>query len=124
MALITGQSRLQPAAILELVEPVSGSDFLRAQLIDKIWPVIEEANMDSPAYGQLTKSHIILSDSNKPFQRTGKGSMRRAATLDLYAMELDELYAEAASIGASSKIDPIDVRNRIGMFSQCFLYPF
>lgn len=110
--LITGQGRLQPAAIIELTKPISASDFLKAQVINNIWPVIEEANIESPAHSHLTKSHVTLSSAGKPFQRTGKGTVRRAASLCLYAMELDDLYAKAESDVVSSKPNAIDVTNR------------
>lgn len=55
MVLITGQSRLQPAAIIELSEPAPESDFLKKQVIDTIWPLILKTNSDSPAHDQISK---------------------------------------------------------------------
>lgn len=117
MTLITGQNRLQPTAIIELSEPVSGPDCLKAQLIDNIWPLIVEANSVSPAHGQIAKSHVMLSNTRKPFQRTGKGSMKRSATTEIYATELDDLYAMAEHGQTSGKpgLDRIDPTNRSGL---------
>ncbi|KAL8980929.1 MAG: hypothetical protein Q9205_004133 [Flavoplaca limonia] len=112
MVLIAGQGRLQPAAIIELTDAVFESNFLKPQLIDNIWPLIVEANSDSPAHCQIVKSHVILSDARKPFQRAGKGTMRRPATLDMYKMELDDLYTRMESGETSSKPDTIDVTNK------------
>ncbi|KAL9583722.1 MAG: hypothetical protein Q9203_004958 [Teloschistes exilis] len=117
MTLITGQNRLQPAAIIELSEPVSRSDCLKAQLIDKIWPLIVEANSVSPAHGQIAKSHVLLGNKRKPFKRTGKGTMKRSATTAIYATELDDLYAMAEHGQTSGKpgLDRIDSTNRSGL---------
>lgn len=112
MVLIAGQSRLQPAVIIELTDSVSEAELLKAQMIDNIWPLVVEANSDSPAHCQIAKSHVMLSDPKKPFQRTGKGTMRRSATLDTYKEELDDLYAKMESGEASSKSDTIDVTNK------------
>ena len=114
MVLIAGQRRLQPAVIIELTNSSSESDL---QVIDSIWPLVVEANSDSPAHCQIAKSHVILSDARKPFQRTGKGTLRRFATSDMYKTELDDLYAMTERGEIPTKSDPIDVTNLSALHS-------
>ena len=92
-ALIVGNHRLQPAVIIELKKSsVSRKD--ANSVIDGIWPTVAEANAESPGLGQIAKSLVILSKHEKPFERTGKGTMNRSATLQLYKEDIDNLYAE------------------------------
>lgn len=99
--LVAGAQRFQAAI---LVEPVSAREVVstseRAAFIEEIWPTIEEANQDSPAHARILKSHILLTHPQKPMLRAGKGTIQRAGTLQLYAKELDALYADAEVMDA------------------------
>lgn len=98
--LVAGAQRFQAAL---LVEPVSEREVVspseRAAFIEEIWPTIEEANQDCPAHAKILKSHVLLTHPQKPMLRAGKGTIQRAGTLQLYAKELDALYADAEVMG-------------------------
>lgn len=94
--LVAGAQRFQASLLIELVaneKGVSSKD--RVEIVEKIWPIIEEANQECPAHARIAKSHTLLTDPQKPMLRAGKGTIQRAGTLELYEHELDSLYANA-----------------------------
>ena len=96
-ALMAGQGRSQAAL---LIEPKLGVD--RASLVEKVWPVVEHANERATTAAQIDRSKIIVTSSDKPFQRTEKGTIIRKASLELYAMEIDQLYGADATPSSSA----------------------
>lgn len=99
--LVTGTLRFQAALLVELVTEEKLSVSEKAQVIERLWPIIQEANADCPRHAQIKKSHILFTDSEKPMMRAGKGTIQRRPTLGLYAKEIDELYADADKASAS-----------------------
>ena len=93
--LMTGNKRLQPALIVEPVENSALSMIERAQLIERIWPLVQEANTGSPAHAKVLKTHIMIALPEKCLKRAGKGTVQRASTLEMYSEELDTLYTDA-----------------------------
>ncbi|GME52518.1 putative nrps-like enzyme [Neofusicoccum parvum] len=92
-AIVVGQSRFQPAI---LVEPIwskleKGQDL--DYLLHELWPAIEEANKDAPAHAQVWKNKVAFTKKEKPFIRAPKGSIIRRATIRLYEPELEALYS-------------------------------
>lgn len=111
--LVAGAQRFQAAL---LIEPVTGGRELspseRAAFIEKIWPSVSDANQECPAHARIAKSHILFTLPQKPMLRAGKGTVRRAETLQSYANELDALYADAelmsADIGGGLPGSPVN----------------
>ena len=103
-ALVVGAQRFQPALLIELsANSIDGnaeglSIAEKAAFIEKIWPTIEEANKDSPAYARIFKSHVLFTETRKPMLRAGKGTIQRPATLQAYATEIEALYTDADTI--------------------------
>ena len=93
--LMAGNKRLQPALIIEPVDSSALSMIERAQLIERLWPLVQEANTGSPAHAKVLKTHIMIALPEKPFKRAGKGTVQRASTLEMYSQELDTLYTDA-----------------------------
>ena len=96
--LVAGSLRFQASL---LIEPSSRKDMSpteRAQLINRLWPFIEEANKDCPAHAKISKSHILFTNPKKPMVRTPKGTVQRRGTLEAYSKELDDLYTDAEDI--------------------------
>ena len=58
-------------------------------------PIVEEANRIAPTFARLYKEMIIVTDPKKPLPRAAKGTIIRPQTLQLYAEEIDKLYASA-----------------------------
>lgn len=95
-ALVTGDQRFQTMLLLEPTDEwrkASGSQN-HSLLLDKLWPSIEEANRLFPAYAPIAESHILFTDWSMPMIRSGKGAIRRAATVELYTEQFDSLYNE------------------------------
>ncbi|KAI9371724.1 hypothetical protein BJX61DRAFT_548133 [Aspergillus egyptiacus] len=95
-AVVVGLGRFQTAL---LVEPnwrqldTNSSSVKEVNLIDSIWPTVQEANRISPAHGHVLKNKIALALRDKPFSTTPKGSTQRRLVADSYKEEIDELYS-------------------------------
>lgn len=93
-ALVYGNGKFQSAL---LVEPnVDDKDPATAEdIIDRIWPTVQEANANSAAHGRVTTDMILITDPERPLPRAGKGTVQRKAAFKLYEKDLEELYAVA-----------------------------
>lgn len=93
-ALVVGTQRLQAALLIEpsaLEAPLNTSEL--AQLIEKIWPTVQEANAVVPAHAKVEKALILVVD--RPMIRSGKGTIQRAASIQQYSANIEELYINA-----------------------------
>ena len=107
-AIVAGAQRFQLSLIIEPAISRKLSLTQRAAFIEELWPTIEVANLDCPAHGRISKSHILFTNPAKPVLRTAKGTVQRFATYRLYSEELDVLYADADSINEISIDAPAD----------------
>ena len=103
--LVAGAQKIQAALLVELVTTNKLSLIERAEVIERIWPTIQQANQDCPNHARITKSHILFVHPDKPMLRAGKGTVQRQPTLKVYAKELDALYADAEKM---TTITPTD----------------
>ncbi|KAI0449288.1 hypothetical protein F5B21DRAFT_51707 [Xylaria acuta] len=92
-ALVIGSNRFQAGLLLEPVGQLKDED--EQNFIDNIWPLIENANSITVAHGQISRELVAVTTPIKPFLRSGKGSIQRATTVQLYAEEIDNLYKRA-----------------------------
>ncbi|TKA77269.1 hypothetical protein B0A49_03507, partial [Cryomyces minteri] len=92
-ALIVGSGRPRLAVILELYERPSSPEE-KHRLLKEIWPTVEECNHRATSSSQIGKEYVIFASAVKPFLRAGKGTVQRAATVELYKEEIDRLYTE------------------------------
>ncbi|KAL9595942.1 MAG: hypothetical protein Q9219_006133 [cf. Caloplaca sp. 3 TL-2023] len=95
-ALITGTGRSCPAIVLEIRSDARGRN--KQELIDSIWPLIEEANKSVPGYAQILRSMVLFASAEKPFVRAPKSSIVRKMTLENYAEDLEKLYASRITL--------------------------
>ncbi|KAL9080499.1 MAG: hypothetical protein Q9157_000733 [Trypethelium eluteriae] len=93
-ALVVGSNRFQPALLLEPSTHPKG-ETEECEFIDSLWPLVVQANSETVAHGQIGRDFIAISNPDKPFVRTGKGTIQRAGTAKLYADEIDRLYENA-----------------------------
>ncbi|KAJ7613299.1 acetyl-CoA synthetase-like protein [Mycena polygramma] len=78
-----------------------------AQFRNLIWPVIESANENAPAFAHIYKEMILLMRPEKPIVRTGKGTINKKGTIARYKPEIDNLYETIETSGnAASDIEP------------------
>lgn len=101
-ALVVGAQRFQAALLVEPKEPLS-TPSARAEFLERIWPLIVEANAACPAHARIARSHITFTIPEKPLLRAGKGTVQRAPSVTLYRDEITRLYADAdkQTVGAA-----------------------
>ncbi|KAJ7689673.1 acetyl-CoA synthetase-like protein [Mycena rosella] len=63
-----------------------------ADLRNKLWPIIEEANEIAPTFSRIFKEMILFTSREKPLPRAGKGTVMRKAAIQQYAPEIDAIY--------------------------------
>ncbi|KAF4633769.1 hypothetical protein G7Y89_g4340 [Cudoniella acicularis] len=90
-ACVCGQGRIQVSLLVEPKITPENEDEKRA-LIRDIWPTVERANRDQPGHGRLTQSLVLFTREDKPMSRSGKETVLRKLTEELYRQELDEMY--------------------------------
>lgn len=115
-ALVVGQNRFEAALLIEPSQHSKVSSIHRAELIENLWPVVEEANRISPAYARVSKSHILFTSSEKPMSRAGKGTVQRRFTIEKFSAEIDALYADAVKMNdrnALAKVDPLNMKQSV-----------
>lgn len=96
-ALVVGQAKFAPAAIIELEDEISRKvqgKKEREALLDAFWPLVVEANKSAPAHAQIARDKIIFNNPEKRFLRVAKGTIQRKPTTKLYEKEIDELYKD------------------------------
>ena len=99
--LLVGTRRIQAALLLEMRANITTeTSEQQVKIIEKVWPIVEEANQMCPAYAKVTKNHILFINPLKPMARSGKGTVQRPATVQLYNEELNKLFGEAAAASA------------------------
>ncbi|KAL4934737.1 hypothetical protein BDV06DRAFT_229586, partial [Aspergillus oleicola] len=93
-ALVAGNQRFEASLLLEPATVQDQSKAAQLELIETVWPAIEEANAQCPAHARVSKSKILVVDVAKPMLRAGKGTVQRAGTVQLYRDEIDALYED------------------------------
>ncbi|KAJ7236069.1 hypothetical protein B0H12DRAFT_1256772 [Mycena haematopus] len=72
-----------------------------------IWPVVEEANKNAPAFARIYKEMILVTQPAKPMVRAPKGTVIKNPTIVLYKQEIEDLYETIEASGkAASDIEP------------------
>ncbi|EKM49837.1 uncharacterized protein PHACADRAFT_154467, partial [Phanerochaete carnosa HHB-10118-sp] len=108
-AVMFGRTKMQPGLLLEPMpdhEIDPNDDAQVAEYRNKVWPVVEEANHLGPAFTRVFKETILVASPNKPLPRSGKGTVQRKITLDLYAPEIEKLYETVEDSTNSMGINP------------------
>lgn len=91
-ALVLGAQRFEAGLFFEPTSVAELTGVEKAALIERTWPVVDMANETTPAHARVARNKIIFVNPAKPMARAGKGTVERAATLALYAAEIDQLY--------------------------------
>lgn len=85
-ALVGGHQRKWPFLLLELADSATS--------LDDVWPHVDEINLRyTHSSVRLSRSLILVTEPSRPFVRVAKGSVARKQTFDLYAKDIDGLYA-------------------------------
>ncbi|KAI6779256.1 Transferase family protein [Emericellopsis cladophorae] len=86
--LIFGTGRPQAGLLIELKDPSQKSP----EQIESIWATVQKANSVSRHRNQLLRDFVTFSEPDKPFIRTDKQTVKRSATLALYADYIERFY--------------------------------
>jgi aryl carrier-like protein len=62
------------------------------ETFDSIWTKIEESNALAPSKSRLSRKDVAFADESMPFVRTDKKTVKRHATLLLYADTIERFY--------------------------------
>ncbi|KAI0407921.1 hypothetical protein F4802DRAFT_605343 [Xylaria palmicola] len=106
-ALVIGSNRFQAGLLLEPSEHLADEEDKR-RFIGSVWPIVEKVNRGTVAHGQISREMITVATYTKPFLRSGKGSIQRADTVQLYAEEIDNLYKQAEN-GSQLPVADVDM---------------
>lgn len=87
--LVIGTGKPQAGLLIELKDPSARNN----ELFDSIWATVERANNLTFQKSRLQRQYIAFAESDKPFIRTDKRTIKRRATLDLYADFIDRFYS-------------------------------
>lgn len=87
--LIFGTGKPQAGLLIELKDPSQKTD----ALLDSIWETVKKANSMSRHKNQLLRDFVTFAEPGKPFSRTDKGTVKRPATLALYADYIERFYS-------------------------------
>ncbi|CEN61371.1 hypothetical protein ASPCAL08025 [Aspergillus calidoustus] len=113
-ALMFGEKRFEAGVLVELVDSQKKGDLSvaeRAKVVKDIWPVIEDANAILPAYARVDEAHIVFTEVGKSVLRTLKGTVRRAATLELHKEAIEKVYTDVEEMEGAV---PGQLRRAIG----------
>lgn len=108
-ALVIGAQRFQAALLIEPLSEDSLTTAEQADLIERVWASVEEANRSAPAHAQVEKALILVVPPDRRFIRSGKGTFMRGATISQYETEIDALYANADTV--EGEVDSQAVRH-------------
>ncbi|KAI0159691.1 hypothetical protein GGR57DRAFT_458362 [Xylariaceae sp. FL1272] len=107
-ALVVGSGRFQTALLLEPNSPVNSKTDAE-ELIDAVWPTVDQANKETIAHGRIAKEYILVTSSQKSLPRGGKMTIQRANANKLYKDEIDQLYATASETDAGAQSSQLDL---------------
>ncbi|RWA08436.1 hypothetical protein EKO27_g6678 [Xylaria grammica] len=103
-ALLVGNRRTRAALLVESKERLD--EIGRRELLEKLWPLVEKSNLLVPGQGRVQKTMLICASSDKPFVRTGKGTIVRKLTEEAYNEEIDRLYSQQPGDGFKVSLKP------------------
>ena len=112
---VVGHARFQPAALIELKGDPPQTEEAKQELLDSFKPYVASINDRAPGFAKLRRTHATFTRPDKPMPRTDKGTVKRAATVKLYEMEIDKLYADAEASTSSISTVKLDIRDQAGL---------
>ncbi|KAJ7622628.1 putative aminoadipate reductase [Mycena polygramma] len=109
-AVMFGRERNQVGVLIEpnpryKVDPED--DHQVAEYRNLIWPAMQEANEDAPAFARIYKEMILVTHPGRPMVRAPKGTVIKKATIASYEQEIEQLYNTIEASGnAGSDMEP------------------
>jgi aryl carrier-like protein len=87
--LLIGSGKSQAGLLIELKDPSERNN----ELFDSIWATVERANNSTFQKTRIQREYVAFSEADKPFIRTDKRTIKRRATLELYADFIERFYS-------------------------------
>lgn len=82
----------------------------KTHLLDTIWPVVQKAQSQLPAYARLSKDMVLLLDPGTSYPRTDKGTVVRKQFAEQFRAEIDMLYADRYGAGQAVSMSGSEIR--------------
>jgi thioester reductase-like protein len=93
--IVFGAQRASIGMIVIMTE--EGAALSRDQLIEQIWPRVEQAQSEMPAFGQLSRDMVVLLPPDTQYPRTDKGTVIRQAVYRTFADLIENTYNDQAT---------------------------
>jgi aryl carrier-like protein len=107
--LMIGTGKTQAGLLIELKDSSARNN----EVFDSIWETVERANSQTFLKTRLQRDYIVFTEPDKPFIRTDKSTIKRRATLDIYASFINRFYSTRETEGNAADADayPVDTRS-------------
>ncbi|KAF9890734.1 hypothetical protein FE257_005600 [Aspergillus nanangensis] len=92
-ALLVGTGRTEIVALLELSQEKEVQGKL-SEVLDAIWPTIEEVNRSAPVYVHISRKRVVFTDAVRPMARTAKGNVQRSQTVKEYERQIQNVLLD------------------------------
>lgn len=112
-AVVIGQGRFQAGMILEPIQ-YPKDEKARQELLERVWPLVQTANAQTVAHGRIARHMITISNPNKPFPYSSKGSLQRGSMLKLYREEMESLYSDTGIY----EVPPLDISSSAALMQS------
>ncbi|KAJ9237119.1 putative nonribosomal peptide synthetase [Paecilomyces variotii] len=130
-ALVVGTKRFHSALLIEPNWNLWAGDESNpndvADLINQIWPTVEEANHVGPAHARIQQTYIGIASKDKPFKTTPKGTTQRRLVNNDYEPEINTIYERTGNEdhgGLPDALDEAGIREYIrGLVSKTLEKP-
>ncbi|KAI1324121.1 NAD(P)-binding protein [Xylariaceae sp. FL0255] len=109
--LMAGSYRFSLCLLVELAEKAhvhrgESDDRRHDEIMEKLWPTIESANLKAPKFGRVPKELVLFATPERPFLRAGKGTVQRRLTIQAYEREINDLYSNVEEGLLTSGLNP------------------
>ncbi|KAJ7455824.1 hypothetical protein FB451DRAFT_1354034 [Mycena latifolia] len=94
-AIMFGRDKSQTGILIEPTPKESidiGNPAQVAAFIDKLWPIIEEANSIAPKFSRIFRDMVVFTSPEKSLPRSAKGTVLRKAALAAFEREIEAAY--------------------------------
>lgn len=96
----------QPSLGLILIPSQIAANTSREELLDAIWPSVDQAQTHMPAYAQISRDMVVILPVDTVYPCTDKGTIIRQAFYRKFEQEIAEAYVEKETDGDLSLSDP------------------
>lgn len=100
--LVFGVDRAFPGLLI--IPGSHAGDKTPPELLDLLWPTIEEANQKAEQFGRVSREMVKIMPAGTEYPRTDKGTVIRAACYKHFEDVIDEVYQRFESPGDEDRL--------------------